>query len=365
MRRIFRTPALLLAVMVVAAHAEWRTIDIDVTDNQNTDRVTFVNSQMQLEWAFIGNLTGRPITGLDAFWILRDPAYSTIPFVGPGMMDTDADGHNTMMQASLLRIDDDSATIRMLFHPSGRCNDNPVSQEVTFYRDQPFFKSVRRGCCVHLLDNMISDIPRGDTGTVEYALHGQDGWPKPAVVATGSSQMYYKRSSDGDPGSLDYNGFVIAGIYSDDLGAGFGRVVPSGKLNGIRMQNIHAVRGYEFWLFESEVTTYYYFAIGGATEVVAYGRQVVAYAKGGPLPQVIPATTATHAPSTHRPTADRSAAGLHISGLRGTPVLDGPLTVFDCLGRRISPLAAAHRAGALLLRTEGSGSPRLSSSGGH
>jgi hypothetical protein len=148
-------------------------------------------------------------------------------------------------------------------------------QEVVMFRDSALLRMeyVKFGYCV-------ADIPSPGGGKGKYVIHGAEKFGRPLVLYP---QIYYNRYP-GDvgkqnitgidrPGSLDYRGWMIAGIYNESNSRGYARVMPTAYVDGIKLlQN----RGYEFLMRtrKTPFTGFVYLIDKGAEEILSTGKHV-------------------------------------------------------------------------------------------
>jgi len=203
----------------------------------------------------------------------------------------DSAAYRTSLQdVRLVRDDADAKTVRMTWGTTKF--DGPAISEVTIFPDSPVLR-------IDYIDAGFPHIcdlgkPGGLNAAGQYAIYGAEEWQKVrrAIEApelrnhpnehhrlTDDLYPIYPfplRDAPWGPSPMDYKGWYILGVYDEETGRGFGRVVPADVMTYIKLLWGKGLEFFPHWRTEWKPYTAYLFAVtAGERDILTTGRRIV------------------------------------------------------------------------------------------
>ena len=274
---------LLLMLAACAAEEGWGNITI-APDPLGGMSVTLQNSKIRCRYA----VTDMPGSGYEAF--IRELVLQEVQENQAGAMLDEMglsadEGRGPITKAEVTHVGPDRMTVRLessakteptAFHGSR------VVEQVTIYPDS----------CILRMDyleygvNIVDWASPGGVTEGRAVIYGADRWVRGHVLYP---DQYYsvlpeEKGDPDDAGSLNYHGFIIAGVYNPANNRGVGRVMPVAHTSV--MKHMGRYRGVE-WFPHVEWSPpyaskgrrrpfvgYLYVVTGGAEEILSVGKRI-------------------------------------------------------------------------------------------
>jgi len=180
-----------------------------------------------------------------------------------------------LTKAVIIQEDNFSKTVYMRWAPQKICPDGV--QEITIFKDKPYIKIEYLAYDVNVVD--ISN------GGGNYAIYGAEKWVRDFIPYPG---VYFDRfhtdyenivkPDPPDGGPLNYNNHFIMGLYHEESGLGWGRVVPVEAIPIIKLLPWEG-KGFElfpWWNWSKVAYTCYIFGVrNGEEEIINLGKKIV------------------------------------------------------------------------------------------
>lgn len=268
MQRLIRsTLALILLLAALPAPAsmaqssDWGSITIR-RDGAGQYEVILENAQLKVRYQYYQSTTEKTV--------IRDFILKSLNEDQAGKYLDGAANRGLMTNAYLKYSGPDRKTVRLEW------NDGAWVEEVSIFPDGAYLQIDYLKYGIDVLD---LGAP-GQTTSGYYEFHGGAGWRRPYVL---NPESYYNRHPGGgyndpaDGGALNDNGYFVGGVYNPENQRGYGRVMPIGAVDVIKLIDN---RGFQFFPYYRQTPapfTGYLFAVtGGPAEILAVGGQLAA-----------------------------------------------------------------------------------------
>jgi len=250
------------------------------TDSDGRLQATLENSRIRVRYGF--KTSGGSQEGMITDLVIKDFPENNLA----GAL-LDAAAHRGLLsKAEIIKDSADEKTVYLEWVPvpaSADKHPGPASAEISIFPDSAFLKiNYISFCFPHICDIglMTGKTTQADCGG-RYRIYGYEKehfplyeecfyWEKDGCM--GCSGQY--ASPDGfavDPGPLNYNGWYIMGVYLEESGIGFGRVMP---VENMRVIKLLWNKGFELFPKGKNVPCYLFLFTGGADDVITMGKEL-------------------------------------------------------------------------------------------
>jgi hypothetical protein len=191
-------------------------------------------------------------------------------------------GSEKLTHAEVVHQDADSLMVYLQW------SNGPTKQRVTMYRDSRIVKLEYLSYGTGICDIGAPGENDTETDKNKYVFHGGDKWPKGYLryplgfyyrePPHDFGMVGWKGNGPGDkgPGSLDYKGYFIMGVYHAEKGSGFGRVMPTDVLDCVNLLDGKGFEHVPYYKREHRPYTGFLFGVtGGAEEILNVGKKIV------------------------------------------------------------------------------------------
>ncbi|NJD03126.1 MAG: hypothetical protein FIA99_11160 [Ruminiclostridium sp.] len=248
----------------------WGRVSVGKKDNGDYE-VILENSKMFCRYAgkYMDEIYQSPMCDL----VIKDVNINIVEG-HPGCVDAAA-WRSIIKNAFIIRDDEFKKTVRIEW---GAFKGPESIQEISIFKDTPYIHVKYIDWFVNSFDIPVAD---NDKDNWEYRIYGQEDWKRGFIFHEDAYYNTYKEENKvielDEPGSLDYKGYFIMGLYNKLNDIGFGRVTP------VKQTDIFKLlwkRGFElFCEFQKfphpSVDGYIFIVTKGAEEIIKTGKEIV------------------------------------------------------------------------------------------
>lgn len=257
--------ALVLAFAALAAQgvpAQAQAVSVTIRRDSN-DRLQVIleNTDLRVRYAYVaGPPEQTPIVDFVLKSVNQDQAGNYLDGSG---------GRGVMTAAALKYSGPDKKTVRLEW------NNGAIIQEVSLFPDGAFLQ-------IDYLKHSVDVLDLGAPGQIRdgyYVFHGGADWRRAYVR---HPESYYNRhpgegSDPADGGSLNDNGYFVGAVYDPAGGRGYGRVMPVGAVDIIKLIGGYGLQHLPYYRQTKQPYTGYLFGFtGGPEQALALGGQLAA-----------------------------------------------------------------------------------------
>ncbi len=206
-----------------------------------------------------------------------------------------AAGRHLLKKAEVIYDGPDRKTVRMEWETKRECE--LCIEEVSIFPDSQVMRIDYFTTCVNIVDIGF----KGNFGTFE--VYGAEEWFAQRKAVTDPELTEHENEHHRlvhelyprypnpfidtpdwkglAPEPLNYNGWMIMGVYNEGTGVGYGRVVPYEEISYMKFLWGHGFEFFPFWRGSPKprrpFTTYFFPVTKGADEVMSLGKAITAF----------------------------------------------------------------------------------------
>ncbi len=188
-------------------------------------------------------------------------------------------GRGPLKKAVIVEDGINVKTVRLEWDNGAVWDKGARISEVSIFPDSNYIKFDYIGYGVNVVDIGNPGISNGNG---KYEIYGASQWKRGYVTYP---KIYFDRFPEhnghhnitqvDESGPLDYNGWFIMGVFNENNGRGFGRVMPIAQTDIIKLL---FKKGFEFFPTfnrkKESYTGYVFVVTGGANEILSMGKKL-------------------------------------------------------------------------------------------
>jgi hypothetical protein len=249
-------------------------------DSDGHWEATLENSKIRIRYGF-------KVSGSSAESMITDCIIKDFPDNNLAGALLDASCHRGLLtKAEIVKDSPDEKTVYLEWVPvpkSAKKHPGPARAEISIFPDSMVLKinyisfCFPHVCDIGLMADRVTDANCGG----RYRIYGYEKehfplyedclyWEEDGCMGCSGEHA----SADGfalDPGPLNYNGWYVMGVYLEDSGLGFGRVMP---VENMRVIKLLWNKGFELFPKGENVPCYLFLFTGGADDVINIGTKL-------------------------------------------------------------------------------------------